>query len=193
MRLMIKTGIIVLILGFFVSCNIFENNTSSSARLLILSITGEDLEGQSGSTTVFSDVLEGGGIFNDTATAELQAVPMDPYDTSDSYYRNVVVDQIDIRYTRSDGMNREGLDVPFAFTQTQNQMIALRDSINLPFVLIQHNAKMESPLIELVGYGQEKILKLEVHVTFYSKDLAGKRLAPVTGKISVWCSNFADN
>ena len=192
MKLLIKSGIIVIVLSLFISCNVFENETNSSARLLVLGITVRDLQGTTGSTTVFSDVETNGSIINDTATAELTAVLLDPNAADPSYYQNVVVDLIRIRYSRSDGLAVEGEDVPYSFDQEVNQVIEIGVPLNLGFVLIQHTAKLESPLVELISLGQEKILKLEVEITFYSKDLAGNRLEPVTGSISVWCSNFAD-
>jgi len=186
---------VVCIIFSFPGCNKLENNTSSTSKLIVESITGKDLAGEEGSTTIFSDVIMGLSIFNDNAVAELTTVLLDPFalDTTATYYQSILVDQVDVRYTRADGLNTPGVDVPYGFSQRVNMVVGIGDKVLLPFVLIQHNAKLESPLVELVNIGQEKILKLEAEITFHGKDLGGHRVEPVKGYVSVWCSNFADS
>jgi hypothetical protein len=187
-------GISVFVIGFLGGCNAVENESTSGTRLTIELITGLDLEGEPGSTTVFSDVIKTSGtIVNDPATATLRAALLDPEPESTSYYQSVIVDQIDISYSRTDGLSVEGRDVPYSFSQEVNKMIGIGETGDLNFVVVQHNAKSESPLVELVNYGQEHVLKMEAHITFYSRDVGGHRLAPVTGSISIWFANFADD
>ena len=71
-------------------------------------------------------------------------------------------------------------------------MVPIQETITLHFVLVQHLAKLESPLVELVGLGQEKVLKLEAKITIHGKDVGGHRIAPAVGAVSVWISNFGD-
>jgi len=178
---------------YFSGCNKLENLTNSSSKLIVDLITGTDLLGNTESTTVFSDVLTtSGSVFNDTATATLSAVVLDPTQASGTFYQDIIVDQIDIEYSRSEGLNIEGVDVPFSFSQKVNARILVGASIELGFVLVQHVAKVESPLVELISYGQEHVLKLEAKITFHGKDVAGNRVEPAVGSISVWCANFAD-
>ncbi len=199
-----KTKNILLVLIVFVflvlpSCNSIENDSTSGSLLLINSITGNDLDGTPGSTTIFVDVVqvnEDGTmtIFNDNAVAELTAMLVDPYADLDlsTYYQNIMVDQIDIEYTRVDGLNTEGEDVIFSFSQKVSFMVPIGETVQIPFVLVQHVAKLESPLVELVNLGQEKVLKLEAKVTIHGKDIGGHRVSPVSGTVSVWISNFGD-
>lgn len=188
-----------IILFNFPACNKLENLTDSASKLLVLSITGTDLDGTDGSTTIFSDVYrEGEGVFNDTAVAEVNAVLLDPSQSSGTYYQDIIIDQVDVKYTRSDMANaQEGVDVPFGFSQKVYVLVGIGDTVDVPFILVQHVAKIESPLVELLGidniYGQEKILKLEAQCTFYGRDVAGNRIAPVTGFVSIWCADFGDN
>jgi len=193
-RHFILTIFFVSVVVFFNQCNIFENNTTSGSILVIEYITGTDLEGTTGSTTVFCDVISStGSIVNDTGTALLFATLIDPFFLADnSYYQDIIVDQVDIEYSRVDGKNQEGVDVPFRFSQKVALTIPIDTDSELSFVLVQHTAKLESPLVDLANYGQEKILKLEARVTFHGHDVGGHRIQPVTGTISVWCANFAD-
>ena len=193
--------LLVLVLMFFMlfpSCNKLENETTSGTVLYLNSITGNDLEGNDGSTTIFVDVLyenpEDGTftIYNDNAVAELAAVLIDPDAEVSSYYQNVIVDQIDIEYTRSDGLDTEGKDVIYSFSQKVSFVVEVGGTSEIPFVLVQHASKLESPLVELVNFGQEKILKLEAKVTIHGKDVGGHRVAPVVGSVSVWIANFGN-
>jgi len=71
--------------------------------------------------------------------------------------------------------------------------VAIDDVIDIPFVLIRHDAKLEAPLFALREVGnQGAVLQLVAKVTVHGKDLGGHRVAPVSGYISVWCANFAD-
>ena len=187
-------GIFVFVIGFIGGCNPVENESTSSLRMVVASITGSDIEGTAGSTTVFSDVLTtSGSIINDNATASLRADLLDPFHTGGTHYQDVIVDQIDVSYSRTDGLNVEGRDVPYSFSQKVNAIIASGETLELAFVIVQHTAKGESPLVELSNYpNQEHVLKMEANIIFYSRDVGGNRLAPVSGSISVWFGNFAD-
>jgi hypothetical protein len=187
---------LVVVLISYSGCNKLENATNSSVKLILWSIIGQDTEGND-SSIVLSDVITDGSIFEDTATASLTAVLLDPVgDLTDStFYQNAIVDQVDIVYSRSDMPGAvEGVDVPYSFSQKVQFIVETGQSnpSQLGFVLIQHNAKIESPLVELINLGQEHVLKLEATITFHARDVAGYRLEPVTGTISIWCANFGD-
>jgi len=180
-------------------CNSIENVTNSSTKIIVDSITGTDLTGETGATTVFSDVLyvdpDTGAttVFSDNAEAVISARLLDPQQASGTYYQDVIIDQVDIQYSRTDGLSVEGKDVPYGFSQKVNIKVIAGSSSTLGFVILQHNAKLESPLVELIHIGQEQILKLEAKITFHGKDLAGNRVESVVGHISVWCSNFSND
>jgi hypothetical protein len=191
-KLLIIISLIVLLIPF-PGCNKLENVTDSGSKLIVVSITGTDLEGNDGSTTIFSDVVTGGGVFNDNGTATLTATLLDPLQGDSTFYQDIIVDQIDIEYTRTDISNAtEGVDVPFGFSQRVYTRVVIGETVELPFVLVQHVAKLESPLVELISLGQEKILKMEARCTLYGKDVAGYRIEPVVASVSVWFADFAD-
>jgi hypothetical protein len=177
-------------------CNKIENLSNSGSRLIVDLITGRGVDKQYGSTTVFSDVITINAkkeviIENDDATATLRAEVLNPAPNNVSNYQDVIVDQIDISYTRSDRPNAvEGKDVPYGFSQRVNFLVEVSSSVQYSFVLVQHIAKVESPLVELRYNGL--VIKLEANMTFYGKDLAGKRVTPVNTSISVWCADFFD-
>ncbi len=180
-----------------VSCVAKENDSTSASFLVINSLTGKDLEGTDGSTTVFSDVSLSGSIVNDNGVAAVTTLTINPLEDSDehdiTFYMNVIVDQIDVEFMRTDGRNVEGVDVPYRFTQPMNMLVPVDEAVDIPFILIRHVAKLEAPLIALLEVpNQGVVLQLVAKVTVHGKDLGGHRVAPVSGYLSVWCSNFAD-
>jgi len=185
---------LTVILLDFPACNKLENLSESGSALIVTLITGTDLQGNPGSNTIFSDVITStGSIINDTAAATLTTVLLDPTQTTGTFYQDIIVDQVDVEYTRSDIPGAQpGVDVPFGFTQKVYVRVAVGDIIEMPFVLVQHVAKLESPLVELINLGQEVVLKMEAKCTFYGKDVGGHRVATVVGHVSVWFANFAD-
>lgn len=189
-------GLIIMAL-VMTSCSSCTADSTSASALFINSLTGNDLLGEAGSTTVFSDVITEGSIINDNGVASLIARPINPAADSinfeHTYYMDVLVDQIDVEFRRTDGRNMEGVDVPYRFTQPMNMVVPIYENIDIPFVLIRHVAKMEAPLLALREIpSREFVLQLVAIVTIHGKDLGGHRVAPVTGYLSVWCANFAD-
>lgn len=195
MKLKILTLIIVTAL--LSGCVAKEKDTTSASFLVINSLTGKDLEGKVGSTTIFSDVSLAGSIVNDNGVASVTTLTYDPTEDSDehdiTYYMDVIVDQIDVEFMRTDGRNVEGVDVPYRFTQPMTMLVPVDAKVDIPFVLIRHVAKLEAPLLPLREVpSREFILQLVAKVTLHGKDLGGHRVAPVSGYASVHCANFAD-
>ncbi len=186
------SSILILISINFSGCNALENATTSGSKLILELITGTDLTGRTGSTTIFSDVIKNdGSIINDSATAQMSAMLLDPAQPAGTFYQTIIVDRIHIEYSRSDGLSVQGRDVPYSFSQDVSVAIDIGSTAQFGFVLVQHTAKLESPLIDLRYSGE--ILKMEAKVTFFGKDIGGQRVQPVLGSVSIWFANFADN
>lgn len=185
-------GLIIVVLAM-AACNAVENDSTSGTMLQIISMTGKDLDGNEGSTTVFSDVITNNSIINDNGVAEMIAVTLDPlYSANNTItpYMDVLVDQIDVEFRRTDGRNVEGVDVPYSFNQPMSMLVSFSETVKIPFILIRHEAKREAPLLRLRE--NFEVLQLVAVVTIHGKDLGGHRVAPVTGYVSVWCANFTD-
>jgi hypothetical protein len=175
------------------ACNTVENGSTSASMLQIVSLTGKDLEGTEGSLTVFSDVETNGSIINDNGVAEIKVLPLDPLILTTTPYMDVLIDQIDVSFKRTDGRNVEGVDVPYSFTQPVSMLATIDGTATVPFILIRHTAKLDAPLFALRQLSQGKVLQLVAVVTIHGKDQGGHRVKPVAGNISVWCSNFSDS
>lgn len=90
-------------------------------------------------------------------------------------------------YTRSDGRNREGVDVPYAFDGAITHTVQSEPG-GFGFTLVRVQAKEEAPLRALRGGGGALNISTIAQVTFFGHDQTGTGVT-VTGQISV---NFAD-
>ena len=77
-----------------------------------------------------------GSIINDNGVAAVTALTYNPLEDSDAhditYYMNVIVDQIDVEFMRTDGRNVEGVDVPYRFTQPMNMLVPVDETMRNP-------------------------------------------------------------
>ncbi len=183
---------IMFIMVFLNSCNSVENLTQSSTILILESLTGKDLNGDS-SSDLWSDVITNGTVYNDNVEATITAKLLDPLAEESTYYQDAIIDQIDVSFRRPDGKNVEGVDVPYSFSQKLNIRVEINGTSTFSFVVIRQVAKLEAPLRDLKEGGNEGVLELIADITFYAKDVAGNRISPITGSITVWCANFADS
>jgi hypothetical protein len=181
---------LILMLVHFSACNKLENASTSASHLLVNLITGTDSQGNTGSTTIFSDVILNGGVFNDNAEATVRAVLLDPGAETGTFYQTIIIDRIQVEYFRPDGLSEQGKNVPYAFSQDVYVAVEIGAEATFPFVLVQHTAKLEPPLIDL-RYASD-VWKMDAKITFYGRDVGGRRIAPVVGSVSVWFADFAD-
>lgn len=192
-RTAVRLGLVIIIALLtlpFSGCSKIENLSNSGSFISVEDITGKDLDAKA-SHTAFSDVITTGSVYNDNGIITLRASTLDQSATPTDY-QDVIIDQIDIEYSRADGRNVQGQDIPYSFSQQMSVKLTVGKLVPVDFVLVTHNAKLEMPLVELTNYGAEHILKLEAKVTVHAKDVAGNRVAPAVANLSVWCANFAD-
>jgi hypothetical protein len=191
-KILFKTTILLALLVVFISCNPLENETLSNSMLVILSLTGQDI---SGNTTNFlqSDVLTSENtVTADTATVTLKAQMLSPDPISGtSQYNNVMVTHYVVTYFRSDGKNIEGVDIPYSFEGHMSSLVEIDGIAELSFVLVREVAKLEPPLIKLHEGRAEGVLQLSAKVDFYGHDLANN-VVKSTGYLSIYFANYAD-
>lgn len=101
----------------------------------------------------------------------------------------VTINRVHVAYRRADGRNVEGVDVPYAFDTAATATVPATGTVTMGFLLVRHDAKMESPLVQLVNNGV--IITAIADVTFFGRDLVGNDIS-VTGSIGVDFGNFGD-
>lgn len=179
-----------------VSCGKAATQGKASAYLVIDRLQAASIA-KAGDSGTFDDVLRSdvvtkGSIFEDLGAVTLRALMKDPgpdpkSPTTPTSYSQITVDRYHVSYTRSDGRNVPGVDVPYAFDGAATGTIADK-SVVLNFVIVRAQAKAEAPLLAMQGMGGAMLISTIAEVTFYGHDQSGNAVS-VVGRISV---NFAD-
>jgi hypothetical protein len=131
-------------------------------------------------------------IFGDSGTVSLRAPLKDPGATatlSPTTNNEVTINRIHVEYTRADGHNTPGVDVPFGFDSAITGTITAGGSLTLGFELVRNVAKQESPLAQLRT--SSNFLSAIAKVTFYGVDRVGNAIQ-VTGQLQIEFGNFGD-
>ena len=99
----------------------------------------------------------------------------------------VTLTQYHVKFTRSDGHNVQGVDVPYEFDGAIGATVSSTATVS--FTLVRVQAKQEAPLAALANNGQ--VISTIAEVTFYGKDQVGNAVT-VSGRINVDFSNWGD-
>jgi hypothetical protein len=181
-----------------VACNPIENSTTSASLLTVVTITGLDLtlkdQNFTQSDVLLTDTTTGTStITDDVAKASLTAsmlAPNPPAGTSQ--YNDIQLDKIVVSYTRTDGRNTEGVDVPYTFEQNVSQIIHIGQQATISFIIVRATAKQEPPLLGLrAGATRGEVIYTNAKIVFYGHDLAGKTVT-ATGYLPVEFADFAN-
>jgi len=126
-------------------------------------------------------------VLEDIGRVTLRLAMKDPTAASPSATNSVTLRGYRVTFSRSDGRNTPGVDVPYPFDGALT--VTVRETVaTASFVLVRVQAKLEAPLIALSGGGGALVISTFADVVFYGKDQAGRDVI-VPARISV---NFAD-
>ena len=192
----IKIGTLISIMLLLFACNPVENDSDSTMMLIVESLTGLDQEGNE-SNFIQSDVLTedpttgAGTIFADISSASLRAQFLDPEPIlGTSQYNSIIVTRYIVSYFRSDGNNREGIDIPYTFEGYMNELIEANQSVNISFVIVREVAKAEPPLVDLAIGRSDGVLEMRAKVEFFGHDITNHEVK-ATGYITIFFANYA--
>ena len=158
----------------------------------------ERVEGASGGATssstftasLESDVLVGGLAYRDLGRASIRAEMKNSLSTTaPTAISAITINRYRVRYRRTDGQNREGIDVPYGFDGGTTVTIAAGSSGTVLFDLVRAQSKLEAPLRNLASGGGLLILSTIAEVTFYGSDQAGNEVS-ISGTIDVRFADF---
>jgi hypothetical protein len=175
-----------------IGCSSTVREGRSPAYLIIDSLeAAPGADSTSFTNDLASDVQTTGSALQDpgqvTFTLGLKDVGTPGNSTSPTTNNFITLTRYHVSFRRADGRNTPGIDVPYAFdgafTGTVND-----STQTFTFVLVRIQAKLESPLVNLIGRGGAQAILTIADVTFYGKDQTGNDVA-VTGSLTV---NFAD-
>jgi len=126
-------------------------------------------------------------VFSDSGRVVLRTIPKDITGIGPSTNNAVTITRYRVRYVRSDGRNTQGVDVPWGFDGAVTGTVPHDGDVELPFELVRHVAKQESPLASLVT--DASIITTIAEVTFFGRDQVGNEIS-ATGLIQVNFGNF---
>ncbi len=194
----IKLTIIFSVLILLYACNPIENDSRSASLLYVASITGTDIEDNE-VNFIQSDVAAESGdspvpiVVADQAIATLGVRMLDPEPLlGSSQYNNITVTRYVVTYSRTDGKNREGIDVPYSFEGSLSTEIPVGSTQSISIVIVREAAKLEPPLIDLAAGGGEIVLTVNAQVDFYGHDPAN-RSVKATGYITIYFANYVND
>jgi hypothetical protein len=161
-----------------VSCGDVVRQGRSPVLLVVSSIADG-----SGKSPVMSDVDDG---FNNPGQAVLSAT-MKNVSLEPTPNNQVIINRYHVEFTRADGRNVQGVDVPYAFDGAVTATVAPLANTTVPFDLVRNAAKHEAPLTQIVSGGT--VLSTIATVTFYGQDVVGNSIS-ASGTITVNFGNF---
>jgi hypothetical protein len=127
-------------------------------------------------------------VVSDSGLATFLLVPKNIGITTPSTNNDVTITRYHVSYTRADGLNTPGVDVPYPFDGALTATIAAGTaSPSLTFELVRIVAKEEPPLAVLVN--SPTVLTMIANVTFYGQDLVGNAIN-ATGTIQIDFGKF---
>ncbi len=191
-----------------VSCGDVVRQGKSPVYLVINQLTGirGGPEQGEGTMTLLSDVITNvtnpepctpetpcPTIFNDLGAATLRISSKDigtvGSPAQPSTNNEVTINRYRVTYRRSDGRNRPGIDVPYAFDGAATGTVPVGGTLELGFEVVRHVAKKEAPLVQLIN--SPTIISTIADVTFWGRDQVGNEVT-VTGSMLIEFGNFGD-
>lgn len=175
-------------------------STSNNADVLleITQIEGQSENGGTAGTltsVLLSDVLFKGSVFNDNASVTMITLLKNPTSgLTTSPLMGVYLDSYQVTYTRTDGQNQQGVDVPYAISGPMSGFVPVGNvtGITTSFILVRQAAKSEPPLSLLDGLGQSQIITVIANITIHGHTLAGQGVQ-ATGGLEIVFADFGDS
>jgi hypothetical protein len=206
-RTLLGTALVATTVASFAGCTVAQRSGQASSYFIINS-----LQASSGATpdefgsVLSSDVLtyvksqQDGKevrvptIFADNGQVVLTLALKNPGTgdtaTTPSTTNFITINRYHVDYIRSDGRDRQGVDVPYSFDGAITATVT-DEGGSASFTLVRIQAKQEAPLVQMAGFGGAIDISTIARVTFYGTDQAGREVSG-TGQISINFSDWGD-
>jgi hypothetical protein len=137
-------------------------------------------------------------IFNDLVRVELELLQKDQGSlltpgggTATSPLNAVTITRYRVVFRRADGRNTPGVDVPYGIDGAVTATLNVGDAAEVIFDIVRHQAKLDPPLRNLVGFKGLGFIHTVAEITLWGRDQNGNELS-VTGNMDVQFSDFGD-
>ena len=126
---------------------------------------------------------------NDNGVVVMAAQPKNVLAAA-SLVNDIVFTRYRVTFVRADGRNVPGVDVPYPFDGVANFRVPVDSTeVTRVFLLVRHQAKLESPLKELTLGGGSLVISTLARVDFFGQDLSARQVQ-VTGFVNVTFGDF---
>ena len=151
-------------------------------------------------TTVNSVEVVTPTIFNDLVRVTLQLIAKNQsglvpggVTPATSPINAVTINRYRVTFRRSDGRNTPGVDVPFGFDGAVTAIVTPEDEdgTDVIFDIVRHQAKLDPPLRNLVGFKGLGFISTIAEITVWGRDQNGNEVS-ATGSMDVQFSDFGD-
>ena len=172
-------------------CNTISQDTESSSMIVIMSITGTNMAGD---TVAYlqSDVLGSDGLVRvDAATVNIvvRLVNPDPIN-GPSQFNDVVLTSYRVTYELATGPGTAGVDVPLPFDGNFSTVLCpVDDEVAVPFVVVLEAAKQAAPLNALIGTAT--VLERKAKIEIFGHDLTDHPVT-ATGYLTIYFADYQD-
>ncbi len=195
MKNWLKILVIVPAIFLLFSCNPIEDDSRSDSVLLVVQITGTDIDDnevnflQSDVVMIDQDTAAE-TVAADAAKVTFTAEPLDPEPLlGTSYHNDIFVTSYVVSYSRSDGKNQEGIEIPYSFDGALSTRVQVDAQTDVSFVIVRAVAKLEPPLVNLTKGRGEGELKTTARIDFYGHDTLGNKVK-ATGYLTIFFANY---
>ena len=172
-------------------CNTISQDTQSSSMIIIMSITGTNMAGD---TVAYlqSDVLGSDGLVrvdNATANIVVRLINPDPIN-GPSQFNDVVLTNYRVTYELATGPGTPGADVPLPFDGNFSTVLCpVDEDVAVPFVVVLEAAKQAAPLNALIGTAT--VLERKAKIEIFGHDLTDHPVT-ATGYLTIYFADYQD-
>jgi len=163
-------------------CGIAPDYVTDSEAAVLLIVTQINEGGP-----ILSDVRKDGSIVNCDTPVEAVVNVKNANVTEDLPQQKVVLSRYEVQYFRSDGLNTEGVDVPYRITGPLSVTVRVNNLTSFPLTIVRHQAKLEPPLSNLADLD---LLTVSAKVTLYGETIY-KDGVSASGTVQITFADYA--
>lgn len=171
------------------ACNTISKETESSSIIILQSITGTTVEGET-AAYLQSDVVDQDGLVRvNNATANILVRLVNPGSVSGpSQFNDVVLTNYRVTYELPTGPGTPGTDVPMPFDGNFSTVLCQVDeTTSVPFVVVLEAAKQSAPLVGLIG--TTTVLERRAKIEIFGHDLT-EHPVTATGYLTIYFADY---
>ncbi|HET7291173.1 MAG TPA: hypothetical protein VFM88_01985 [Vicinamibacteria bacterium] len=180
----------VLVLAHAGCAKDYVTNSEGDVIFRIVDINGGELL----ESDVFFDDGQVRTILPDIVDVTVANRPKNPRVDVPQVAMAVFVERYEVSYTRSDGRNTAGVDVPYPFTGRLTTVVDVATSgqtVTIPLTVVRHQQKDEPPLRNMRTGGGQFIFTVTAQITLHGRTTAGQAVSD-TGYLPISFADFGN-